>query len=107
MDNGLNGEKNKTSTELKKMGVIAAVVILLISLGAVTYFFRDEETSDGGSDPHVWMSLRKVEKMIEHFSDEISELDPDNADHYEANTDDYRDRLNELHHEIKEHLAPY
>ncbi len=99
--------QSKTNIRWKRIGAIVTAVLLMGALVGVGYLLRDQDTGEGGSDPHVWMSPRKVEKMIEHFSDEITELDPENSDIYETNSKHYIERLNIFHEEIKNHLAPY
>ncbi len=91
---------------MKKLGVIAVAVILIVSVGVLGYMFRDEE-ADGtgtGSDPHTWTSLRNAEKMIDRFVEKIGEIDEENADFYENNAEDYTSELRDLDEELEENI---
>ncbi len=91
---------------MKKVGVIGIVVVLIASVGILGYMFRDEERDETGtgSDPHTWTSLRNAEKMIDHFVEEIGEIDEQNADYYEDNAEDYTSELRKLDQELEKNI---
>ncbi len=61
---------------------------------------------DGGSaDPHTWFDPNNVRVWTRNIADALSELDPDNADAYEANADAYAAELGELDTWIREQTA--
>lgn len=66
----------------------------------------DQVTFDDGSrDPHIWLSPKRVIVMVEAICEELSELDPDNADIYEENAASYCEELTELDNTITEALS--
>lgn len=51
-------------------------------------------------DPHIWLSPKRVIVMIEKIRDEMSALDPENADFYKNNAEGYIKELQNIHNEI-------
>ena len=49
-----------------------------------------------GRDPHIWMSPKRVAIMVDVIASELSEIDPDNAETYEANAQAYIKQLTDL-----------
>lgn len=49
-----------------------------------------------GFNEHVWYDFHTVEKVAADLRDELSELDPDNADAYAANYDDFAAQVADL-----------
>lgn len=48
-------------------------------------------------DPHLWMDLSIWSKVAGKIGDELTAFDPDNADHYEKQREEYQKKLNDLH----------
>lgn len=48
------------------------------------------------ADEHVWLSLRNAVKLAQVIADTLSEIDPNNADHYQANAAAYIGKLTDL-----------
>lgn len=75
------------------------------------YFEKDEHASENkdhynsGQDPHIWLSPKRVEVMIETIRDELIEVDPSNKSIYTANADAYLDKLEKLHNYIEDSLS--
>jgi zinc transport system substrate-binding protein len=61
----------------------------------------DHDHSHFGRDPHIWLSIKRVKVMIEVIEDELSKIDPDNADVYQANASSYIAELDALETEIQ------
>ncbi|WP_254768151.1 metal ABC transporter substrate-binding protein [Salinilacihabitans rarus] len=64
---------------------------------------HDEDGNDGegdhageGFDPHVWTDPVLVGEMVDGIADGLAAADPDGADVYAANADDYRERIDDL-----------
>ncbi len=53
-------------------------------------------------DEHVWLSLKNAQVLCEVIADEISAIDPDGADTYQANLDAYVEQLQELDSQYEE-----
>jgi zinc transport system substrate-binding protein len=66
---------------------------------------EDVEHGHGGVDPHIWLSPKRVKVMIEAIARELGELDPEHADVYRQNTEDYMAQLDRLDEEIREILS--
>lgn len=54
------------------------------------------EHEESETDEHVWLSLRNASTLCRAIADQLSILDPANADIYAANAAAYVDRLNDL-----------
>jgi len=61
----------------------------------------DHDHSHFGRDPHIWLSIKRVVVMVEVIADELSKIDPDNAEVYEGNARTYIAALNQLDGEIE------
>jgi ABC-type Zn uptake system ZnuABC Zn-binding protein ZnuA len=72
---------------------------------------EEEEHEDGdehghsGADPHVWFDIHNVEQWVENVEHVLSELDPANADTYQANAASYATALAELETYAEAQLA--
>jgi len=60
---------------------------------------------NGGRDPHVWLSPKRAAVMVGAIAEEMSALDPDNAQIYEDNAQAYADKLMEADGEISDMLS--
>ncbi|WP_026497960.1 metal ABC transporter substrate-binding protein [Butyrivibrio sp. WCD2001] len=47
-------------------------------------------------DEHVWLSLKNAQVITEKIADALATIDPENADTYKANADDYMGKLASL-----------
>lgn len=56
---------------------------------------------DGGRDPHIWLSPKRVIVMIEEIADTFIKADSQNAEFYQANADSYIAELKRLDSYIK------
>lgn len=52
-------------------------------------------------DPHIWFSVQRWKVAADYVTAELSSLDPDNQEDYEANNDAYQEELDELDVYIK------
>ena len=59
----------------------------------------------GGIDPHVWLSPKRSIVMVQVIADELSALDPDHQNTYQANAAAYIAQLEALDTEIQEKVA--
>ena len=60
---------------------------------------------DGGYNGHVWTNLNDYILEVETVRDELSSIDPDNADRYRENADDYIGRLQAVQTEYADVIA--
>lgn len=73
------------------------------------YFGEHEEHEDDhnheGRDPHIWLSPKRVQVMIDVIKDELINADEANKKHYEENAKAYIQKLDEVDKEIKNILS--
>ncbi|MDD5590840.1 MAG: zinc ABC transporter substrate-binding protein [Dehalococcoidales bacterium] len=63
------------------------------------------EHEHGGMDPHIWMSPRNAQVMVQNIALGLIAVDPDNRDYYEQNRDAYLQELIQLDQDITEGLS--
>lgn len=87
------------------IGVAAEDTSILPSMGdikvvslqkEVAAVYADRMFSENSRDPHIWLSPKRVKVMIASIAREVSVLDPENADIYSKNADEYIKKLSEL-----------
>lgn len=80
----------------------------LIDLNAETLDERDFLYIDSyrkyGKNPHTWTNLRYTWNWIPIILEEVTRLDPSNANLYKANAKDLQEEINNLHGEIIESM---
>lgn len=55
----------------------------------------------GNRDPHIWLSPKRVMVMVNAIADEMSNIDPNNKDIYNANAKKYIEELQKVDNELK------
>jgi zinc/manganese transport system substrate-binding protein len=60
---------------------------------------------EGGADPHAWQNVADAKIYVANIRDALIEADPDAADVFRANADQYLTRLGALDAEIKSAIA--
>jgi len=58
-----------------------------------------------GVDPHIWLDFDNAKIMIDSIAKAIAKKDPANADYYQKNAADYKNKLTKLDDEYKIALA--
>ena len=58
-----------------------------------------------GNDPHIWLSPARARIQVEHISDALIEIDPDNSEYYARNKEDYLKTLSDLDEDIRNNLS--
>ena len=61
-----------------------------------------EHEHAGGGNPHLWLDVANAEHYVERIRDALTEADPDGAEEYEINAEEYLAELEELDGYIKE-----
>jgi zinc transport system substrate-binding protein len=64
----------------------------------------EEDEDAGGSDPHVWLDPTNAKMEMGNIRNAFAAADPDNADYYGANYDEYADALDALDAEFRDGL---
>ncbi len=60
-----------------------------------------EEEEEPEYDEHVWLSLNNAKVLCDEIQKEVLEIDPDNANTYEANAQEYIRKLDDLNSEYE------
>lgn len=66
---------------------------------------HDEDHDRAAIDPHAWLDPTAAAVWVQVIADELTKLDPDNADTYQANAQAAAARLDTLNQEITAQLA--
>ncbi len=61
----------------------------------------------GNYDPHIWLGPKQAAQTAEVIMLKLSEIDPRNAERYQANYHSFISQLNKVTDELKQQLAPY
>ncbi|WP_251976242.1 metal ABC transporter solute-binding protein, Zn/Mn family [Salinicola avicenniae] len=59
----------------------------------------------GGVDPHAWQDLENAEQYVRNIRDALVELDPDNAEDYRTNAEQYLEEMQALDASAQERLG--
>lgn len=65
---------------------------------------HDHDHDHGEFDPHIWLSLKNAQVIVENIKNQVSELDPANADFYEENYKELSKKLKDLDEKYEETL---
>ena len=57
------------------------------------------------TDPHIWLDPVLVKIQVQNIADGLIKIDPKNADYYQQNANQYKEKLDSLDNEIKTDLA--
>jgi len=101
------------------MGVPVEETAILPNAGDLEVIFLSEEVAavypdltfspgQGTSeerDPHIWLSPKRVEVMVNVIAREMSKIDPQNSETYEKNAGAYIEELEALDQQIKAELS--
>lgn len=100
--NGWNLEETLAQDLVEISGDVPVVAISAniepLLLGQDDHKHEDEENdaTDGGADPHVWLSVRNVVQWVENVELVLSSLDPEHAAIYKNNAAAYQAELADL-----------
>lgn len=96
---GLNLEGKMTDV-LTKVGKSKPVFAVTENIDPE--YLLDDPEYDGAADPHIWMDVSGWMKAVQVVADSLAEVDPANAETYQANAEAYLDQLAELDAYAKE-----
>jgi zinc transport system substrate-binding protein len=80
----------------------------LIIIDLSQSIFPDNEFdnhSEGGKDPHIWLSLDNAVTMVDYLASRLGEKYPENADFYRINANTYNSNLMKLKDEISDDFS--
>lgn len=70
----------------------------------VAQIYPDRTFESGDRDPHIWLSPKRAEVMVDEIADEMGKVDEKNKDVYRQNANDYIAQLQQLDQEMKTSL---
>lgn len=80
--------------------------IKIIDLAAeVNKVYPQREFAPGKPDPHIWLSPKRVEIMINIITEELSKLDENNKTIYEENAQNYINQLASLDKQLQDTIS--
>jgi manganese/zinc/iron transport system substrate-binding protein len=100
--NGLHLEA-KMGEVLEQMG--SRIKTVAVTSGIDESLLLSPPEFEGAHDPHVWFDVTLWMKAVEVVRDTFIEFDPDNADLYRANAQEYLGSLEELQAYVQEQTA--
>lgn len=62
----------------------------------------DEKGDETEYDEHVWTSPKNAEAIVQKITEALCEIDPQNADYFKKNSDDYTNKLDDLDEKFKQ-----
>jgi zinc transport system substrate-binding protein len=62
---------------------------------------HSEEGHHHTYDPHIWLNPQYAIKMVRNIEQELSKVDPDNAEYYKTNADNYIKQISDLDSEFE------
>ncbi len=66
---------------------------------------EEEEPAHAEGNPHLWLDVSNSQRYVERIRDALIEADPDGAEEYRANADEYLRELEELDRYIQEQVG--
>lgn len=98
VENALSTARNKDMVVIDLMNVLDEADL---REEEVKEGMEDSEEEESGEeeteyDEHIWLSLRNAEKCTSAIAEKLEEADPENADMFKENAEDYISRLDEL-----------
>ncbi len=64
----------------------------------------EDESVEGGKDPHTWFSVNNAKIYVENIYKALVELNPENENYYKNNKEAYLSELDKLDNYLKENL---
>jgi zinc transport system substrate-binding protein len=58
-----------------------------------------------GVDPHIWLNFENAKIMAKNIAQALAEIDPENAQYYQANLETYENKLTTLDNDYKNTLS--
>ncbi len=65
-----------------------------------------DEEDHGGFDAHIWLDPMNARRWVDAIAHELEEVDPANKKKYESNAQNLKARIDALHKELAQALAP-
>ncbi len=98
------GVPSENANIIPKLSTINQSIKLVSLHNAVAKHYPEREFSPGNRDPHIWLSPKRVQVMIDTIADHLSELDPINKSAYTQNAAKFKQQLVDLDQKITRSL---
>lgn len=78
--------------------------LVMVNSSQGIQFIPNTAENEPGNDPHVWVSPKNAQIMVQNIYNSLVQTDPANQDYYAKNRDQYLQELDELDKNITESL---
>lgn len=99
------GVPTENANILPKIGDFNKEIKIVSMADEVSKVYSERKFESGERDPHIWLSPKRAKVMVETIAKELSAVDPNNADYYKTNSENYIKKLNKLDEDIKSSLS--
>lgn len=99
------GVPTENANILPKIGDFNKKIKIVSMADEVSKVYSERKFESGERDPHIWLSPKRAKVMVETIAKELSAVDPNNADYYKTNSENYIKKLNKLDEDIKSSLS--
>jgi zinc transport system substrate-binding protein len=90
------GIPTETANIIPRIGNVNKDIKIIDLAAEVNRVYPDREFASGKRDPHIWLSPKRVQVMIDKIAKELAEIDPKNQTVYEVNAAEYKNKLEQL-----------
>jgi zinc transport system substrate-binding protein len=98
------GVPTEDANILPKMADFNKEIKIVNIADEVSKVYSERKFASGERDPHIWLSPKRAKVMVETIAKELSSVDPNNADYYKTNSENYIEELDKLDEDIKSSL---
>lgn len=99
------GVPTENANILPKMRDFNKEIKMVSMADEVSKVYSERKFESGERDPHIWLSPKRAKVMVEIIAKELSAVDPNNADYYKTNSENYIKKLDKLDEDIKSSLS--
>lgn len=99
------GVPTEKANILPKMGNFNKNIKIVDMADEVSKVYSERKFESGERDPHIWLSPKRAKVMVQIIAKELSSVDPNNADYYKSNSENYIKKLDKLDGDIKSSLS--
>ena len=99
------GVPTENANILPKIGDFNKEIKIVSMADEVSKVYSERKFESGERDPHIWLSPKRAKVMVETIAKELSAVDPNNADYYKTNSENYIKKLDKLDEDIKSSLS--
>jgi len=96
IEKAIKSVKGKNIRKINMLDALGDSVLAEEKVEGMTEEHTEHDHYETEMDEHIWLSLRNAVKICDKIKQDICDLDPQNADYYTDNTNEYKDKLYNL-----------